>query len=347
MIRRRAFTMVELFVTMAIIGLLIALISPAVQMAREAARGAQCRNNLKQIGLATHQYLDVHRMYPGYRHSGFGKPPDPSEAPIADLRPSDNSVISQLLPYFDQSSVYDELNVSKVRVPGEPDHDAPEWDVLYTVMRRPIKVFLCPSDSGSLQPGNNYRGCFGSGPMFKNNAQFPDSGNGVFSPVIDAIGGWYSIRPAIITDGLSQTAMFSERLKGSGGDSSFDPQRDATFLYWAPTTADPSVARCRLMQEMRESGEGGHYSMCGWSWIFTGIAHTLYNHCMPPNSGVADCFHFPMPTGVVTARSLHPAGVHVCFGDGSVRFVSDAVDLRVWRALATRNSGESVLVGSY
>jgi type II secretory pathway pseudopilin PulG len=345
--KRKGFTAVELFAAIAVIGLLVALLLPAVQAARETARAVNCKNNLRQIGLACHQYEEVHRMFPGWRHSGYGKPPDPAEAPFADIRASHNSVLSQLLPYLDQAALYDELNASKVFVPNEPQRDRHEWDVLFTVIRRPVKVFLCPSDGGRLRPGNNYRGCFGSGPVYKNSAEFPDSGNGFFSQVADMVGKAYAIKPQTISDGLAQTAMFSERLTGSGSDGRFDPRRDATHLLVMATTIGPTVARCRQMQELREAGQGSHYAGCGWSWIQTGIAHTLYNHCMPPNSGVADCFHFPVPDGAVTARSGHPEGVHVCFGDGGVRFIGDAVDTTVWRALATRNGGETILVGSY
>jgi prepilin-type processing-associated H-X9-DG protein len=143
--------------------------------------------------------------------------------------------------------------------------------------------------------------------------------------------------------------MLSERLRGSGDAQRFEAQRDFTFLPTPPTTADATIVRCRRLHELRLAGLGGSFPWGGMNWVSTGLEHTLYNHTMPPNSAIADCVD-PVGGGMLgpsSARSAHPGGVNVVFGDGSCRFVADVIDLQVWRALATRNGGEAVLAGSY
>lgn len=331
---RRAFSMVELFVVIAIFGILLALLGPAVSAARESARAAKCLSNLRQIGMATHQYEDVNRMYPGWRQ-------------FSGAIPNDCSIHAQLLPFMDQSELYEQLNLSFCRIPDEDESSAPEWNMLATVMKRQLSIFLCPSDSGRLSPGSNYRGCLGSGPMYKFNGEFPDSGNGFFCPVYDQPGGQFPIRTSAISDGLSQTAMFSERLRGSGNIERFDPSRDATLLRSDPSTADATMARCRAQHEAALEGSWGWNPWLGRTWLLSGLSQTLYNHVLPPNSAIADCGGGGDWVGPTTARSGHPGGVNVLFGDGSSRFVGDAVALNVWRSIATRNGGEIVLAGSY
>jgi prepilin-type N-terminal cleavage/methylation domain-containing protein/prepilin-type processing-associated H-X9-DG protein len=345
---RRAFSMVELFVVMAVIGLLMAMVLPAVQAAREAGRRTQCLSNLRQIGLATHQYEEVHRMYPGWRQSGLGRPVIAGQPPPADLRMNNCSIQSQLLPYLDQAALFEELNLSRSCIPDEDDSTAPEWDMLATASQRRVAIFVCPSDGGDLSPGNNYRAYIGSGPEYKFSAEFFDSGDGFFSPLYDQPGGSFPIRNSTISDGLGQTAMFCERLRGSGDMKRFDPRRDASAAPAPPpATAGPTIANCHVLHELAVQGRVGWNPWIGRSWAVTTLTQTLYNHVMPPNSALADCGGDGDWAGAMTARSSHLGGVHVLFGDGSARFVADSIDLGVWRSLGTRNGGETILVGSY
>jgi prepilin-type N-terminal cleavage/methylation domain-containing protein/prepilin-type processing-associated H-X9-DG protein len=340
--RRPGFTMLELFVVIAVIGLLLALLAPAVSAAVEASRGAKCLNHLRQLAAAIHQYEAVHQMFPGESQSHIVEWPVPGQPPSHNVRGNWASIQSQLLPFLDQSELFEQLNLSKGSVPDAVH--AAEWDMLATAMRRRVSVFLCPSDGARLKPGLNYRACLGSGPMYKFNGEFPDSGNGFFAQVYDHPGGQFPIRHSTIVDGMAQTAMFSERLTGSGDVTRFHPLRDSTRLKTNPTTSGPTVARCRVLHELALQGDEGWDPWMGRDWVSSNMRHSIYNHTMPPNAAIADCL---LSWGPVSARSGHPGGVNVVFGDGSARFIGDSIDLKVWRALGTRNGGETVLVGSY
>lgn len=342
--RRRGMSMLELFVVIAVIGLLLALIAPAVGSAVEATRAAKCLNNLRQLAAATHQYEGVHRMFPGESQSHIIEWPPPGTPPPHKVRGNYVSIQAQLLPFLDQSELFETLNLSKGSVPDEVDNDAPEWDMMHTAIRKRVAGFLCPSDGARLNPGLNYRACLGSGPMYKFSGEFPDSGNGFFAQIFDWPGGQFPIRTSTITDGMAHTAMFSERLTGSGDLTRFHPLRDATRLNSGPTTAGPTIVRCRLLHELALQGDEGWDPWMGRDWVSTGLRHSIYNHTMPPNSAIADC---RLSWGPISARSGHPGGVNVVFGDGSARFISDSIALQVWRAIGTRNGGETVLAGSY
>ena len=194
---KRGFTLIELLVVIAIIAVLIALLLPAVQMAREAARRVQCTNNLKQIGLALHAYVESKGVL------CFGQGPEPTSAW------NGWSSHVMLLPYMEQKTLYDSLNFDV------PDGSAPGAVENSTGQRVAIATFLCPSDTDRLiAPAghNNYYGCTGSNPKMNDGIT-----TGVF-------GGMYGPGPYVpttvglqaITDGTSQTAAFSERVMGIG-----------------------------------------------------------------------------------------------------------------------------------
>jgi len=336
--RRTGFTLIELLAVLGIISILIGLFLPAAQRAREAARRVRCQNNLRQIGLALHNYhqdydsfpaalLNDHRRAPNYK--GF-------HAPHA-----------RLLPYLDQRALFDALNFQVSTNP--PDHPnvvlgdgstAAEFNVLNeTVWETGLAIFLCPSDSGAFrQTGNNYRGNTGVGPFGATMAETPDSGNGLF-PELSTVSA------ARVPDGLSHTAAFSERVRGSNRAPQLDPSRD--MFQSLPTgvgirRADDSLLACRIAARA-SSGPAGSALMGRW-WFWTGREHTLYNHTQTPNGRHPDCFHGMVTPaiGMSTARSQHPGGVHLLMGDGSVRFVEQSISQAVWRGLGTRNGGELV-----
>ena len=202
-----------------------------------------------------------------------------------------------------------------------------------TVRSTNIAMFLCPSDGGPFnEAGNNYRGNTGEGHHYAELPEHPDSGNGMFPEV-------GLTTPASVLDGLSHTAAFSERLRGSGGFGT-SAERDIFGMPPEVVSADDALLACRVAA--RPGAE--EYFASGQYWLWMGRERTLYSHTQPPNGRVPDCLYggaFSSP-GMATARSHHPGGVNVLMGDGAVRFVGEGIAIRTWRGLSTRNGGELV-----
>jgi prepilin-type N-terminal cleavage/methylation domain-containing protein/prepilin-type processing-associated H-X9-DG protein len=334
--RSGGFTLIELIVVIGIICILMAISLPAVQSAREAVRRAQCQNNLRQIGLALHSYHDANDCFP----LGYTYVHDTSKKEFTYL--AFFSIHVRLLPYLEQSALYDSVNFTAGTIPFEtfqgPQLRPQELAgnaTQATVYQTTVRLFLCPSDGGNFaRAGNNYRANDGVGPWNLMSAEFPDSGNGLFESL-------RLTRASSVPDGLSHTAAFSERLRGSGDDQRLVPERD----YWPKPgltlTADQLVQGCRIAARSVLT-EGFIHS--GRWWFWTGRERTLYTHTQPPNGTVPDCISgaFRTAPGMVTARSLHPGGVNLLMADGSLRFVSENIDTAVWRGLGTRNGAELV-----
>jgi prepilin-type processing-associated H-X9-DG protein len=198
-----------------------------------------------------------------------------------------------------------------------------------------VGIFLCPSDGGPFEAaGNNYRGNVGVGPDATTTAESRDSGNGLFLEIGLA-------RPAFVTDGLSHTAAFSERLRGSAEASRPLPERDFWRMPGDVATADEAIIGCRAAARQ---GVTEVFTFGGRWWFWPGRERTLYSHTQEPNGRVPDClFPFGITAGgMATARSWHGGGVNVLMGDGSNRFVEETIDRSVWRGLGTRNGGELV-----
>jgi prepilin-type N-terminal cleavage/methylation domain-containing protein len=310
--RRSAFTLIELLVVIAIIAVLIGLLVPAVQKARESAARTQCQNNLRQIGVALHNYHSDHKAFPaGCDKMGF-------------------AVHCYLLPYLEQGAIYKTINFNL------PVTDPANQGLQSMV----VPTFLCPSDPTDSPPsgwaGNNYVGNIGSDlPFFAPN-------NGIFFMTGFFTGG-FQIRITDIQDGSSNTAAFCERLKGDfsqgiltpATDIILDPQ-DYSGLV-GPNAADIAMNDCRgkslgFTNEFR-SDFGGYWSQ---AWHMT-----LYYHTAPP--GDPSCAFFPDKASM-TASSAHQQGVNLLLCDGSVHWVSYSISLATWRALGTRGTGD--LLGS-
>ena len=200
-----------------------------------------------------------------------------------------------------------------------------------------VAVFVCPSDR-QVTAGNNYRACMGYG-------------MGVFRPrkgrtcqsLGDAAGAFENgrrVRPGEFKDGLSNTAMFSERLIGDENPQHYTPWADIVHLPDpAPGCTEDEVRNsCRLYVTPDPEV---HDSYNGTTWLFGGWRHTWYNHLLAPNSEIPDC----RARGgfAQTARSFHAGGVNLGMADGSARFVNQSIDLTVWRALSTRASQENTV----
>ncbi len=310
--KRHAFTLVELLVVIAIIGILVSLLLPAVQSAREAARRMQCTNNLKQLGLATHNYLSAHKRLPLCLNG--------SNKPLA--------VHAYLLPFLEQTALYNQIDFN--RSWNAPSNAA--------ALATRLPTFLCPSQPEAPVPvawaPTNYRANQGSQILFRQPATAsgdPNFGmpapNGVFVPE-------RALKIADVIDGTSNTAAFSEHPLGdfnNGLVSKYDTFRPGTY----PTTPDEAVQQCMAVNVNDLSKQG--VSDVGAPWLQSYHSTTQYFHVAAPNT--RSCM-FPPGRISTVAASYHTGGVVVAMCDGSVDFVSNNIDLAVWRSLGTRDGGE-------
>ncbi len=339
---RRGFTLIELLVVIAIIGILVALLLPAVQQAREAARRTQCKDNLHNIGLALHNYLEAHEVFP------FGKGASYPGAPVF-ARWSQHAMI---LPYIDQAPLYNTIDFSyPPATPGMggvvafmPAFDNPSG-INNAASRSAIEIFTCPSDvaagTGSAGwPGqNNYAANQGGWLCDRSDNPALPTDN---SPNELQTGVFYFLSRCgdrDVIDGMSTTAFFSERLRGSGIP---DPQTDM-FLVQHQTSLDALFQTCNNLNPATATPLTSKW---GFSWTMGENCCTLYNHVQVPNGRTCGGVGFPgSMTNMamqVTASSHHEGGVHLLMGDGAVKFVSENMDLGTWRAIGTRRGKEVV-----
>jgi prepilin-type N-terminal cleavage/methylation domain-containing protein len=339
--RSKGFTLVELLVVIAIIGVLIAMLLPAVQQVREAARRISCANNLRQLAIATHNYESVNRRFPvGATAKAY---PNNPTFPHNFFR---WSTLAHLAPYLEQQNLYDTINLNGPLFAPPGFTISPEN---HTAARQLVPTFLCASDQqDSVSSG------FGVGPLAPTNyAACTGSGAGGGTPFEDeGVDGIFYVNSTTamseVFDGTSNTALFSESSLGTGPESSNDPnlvlespQTVYRFTFTAPLT------------DAAASGAGlfNYTNRRGFMWINGEYRCTLYNHYYGPNSASPDVFAAafnPLPEkrfaayGWRAARSFHPGGVNMARADASVKFVTQDVDLNVWRALATKNGGEVI-----
>ncbi|WP_166825840.1 DUF1559 domain-containing protein [Thalassoroseus pseudoceratinae] len=310
------FTLIELLVVIAIIAILIALLLPAVQQAREAARRTQCKNNMKQLGIALHNYHDTHRRFPLMALDS-----------LYNYSPQ-----AQILPYIEQGNLQDAIDFDEPLLMGQPW--APTLNPsLVAVAAQKIPVFMCPSDAGEvmyqdgndLYAGSNYLCNGGSG----DDTNYCSSGNnGLF---------WRgsSTQFRDITDGMTNTAFMAETLFGRRGDSTtdlIDPQRQ---LKRASVGGSPcSVTGDDILTATASSYEGRRAG----AWIRSTGFHCLVHGALPPNSNIPDASHH----GEIVSgpRSLHPGGANILLCDGGVHFVSDSIQLDTLRNIFARNDGQ-------
>jgi prepilin-type N-terminal cleavage/methylation domain-containing protein/prepilin-type processing-associated H-X9-DG protein len=318
--RRSGFTLIELLVVIAIIAILIGLLVPAVQKVREAAARAQCQNNLKQIGLAMHNYESTFKRFPV---GGLSSPLTAGGAA------SNASALIQLLPYVEQANIYNlaDLNQSMQSARNDP-----------LVTTQEVSFFLCPSDPSSAKIVNygrsNYMASIGASATASNTN--PATGGAFHRPLGSTTpGAAKGFRILEISDGTSNTAAFSEIKRGPmSGTTPVD-----LIVYNITTIPSDSVPTgCNTTTGASTfSYAGGEYFRAAVLWT------AFYTHTVTPNSTTFHyCVDSSLLKGHMGARSYHNGGVNLLLCDGSVHFVSDAVDATTWARVGARGDGQPV-----
>ncbi|HVJ79716.1 MAG TPA: DUF1559 domain-containing protein [Planctomycetia bacterium] len=346
---RRGFTLIELLVVIAIIGVLIALLLPAIQMAREAARRNSCVNNLKQIMVATANYESANGLFPTGSRSGA------CDGIVGVNGWGSYGYGPSLLPFLELSSLFDAVNFSRSSYRTDATCGTGPAVNSTTYLTR-FAGFLCPSDPNNQQgtsfsktyPGINYLMCLGDSARFGTYSARDTRG---------VAGRDYYARIGDVSDGLSKTIFYSERVRGAGFTRPYILPGDV-YQAWAPTfpggvqafgimlqtDADALIQNCAAYAPTRVnmSQQFGH---AGRMWFLGMNTYSMFNTILTPNNPVPDCMvgtcgEFDC-AGLYSAQSRHPGGVNVALGDGSVQFVTDSISQRLWWGMGTRNGSES------
>jgi prepilin-type N-terminal cleavage/methylation domain-containing protein len=298
---RRGFTLIELLVVIAIIAVLIALLLPAVQQAREAARRTQCKNNLKQLGLAMHNYHDTSNTFPPGQLQPIGQDHSPRKG-------TDRSCwMQQILPFIDQAPLYNSF---------APLMSSGTWAASWPKIDSVIPGLMCPTDPANpkqIAPNTPNQGFFGNYLACSGSQPFGTTGGGLSSNGIDGMFYAYSsTRIRDLTDGTSNTLMASEILLTK--DTSAYDIRGAYYNTW-----DGNSLVTTALPPNTTVGD-----------------RTETNNCI--NGPRTPCA--TSGVNVLYARSHHTGGVQGVMGDGAVRFISENIDASVFRALGSRAKGE-------
>jgi prepilin-type N-terminal cleavage/methylation domain-containing protein/prepilin-type processing-associated H-X9-DG protein len=372
---RPGFTLIELLVVIAIIAVLIGLLLPAVQAAREAARRIQCVNNLKQIGLALYTYENTYSAFPPlavtvttqYDANGGGKSTSPDQGP---------SVLLRIASQIEGGTLYNAFNWVESAVYGGNNA------LNTTVRNATVRSFLCPSENSAVSSnasfcGTDYAASYG--PQYN----WGDTTGGTANPQTGPFVFSASRKVGDFTDGLSNSVSVLEVVRGDmspalyKGDG-YDTVAAGTSWPGSGTESfpGPNGANVALLQtylsacsqlKAKDNGSSPYdnatltLSDVTGQW---GAAHVYWangrvaigataNTGLTPNSNTPDCWTWafknlgPNANGFWGSRSFHPGGVNTLFGDGSVKFVKDTINQYTWWAISSINQGEVVSADQY
>lgn len=336
--RLSGFTLVELLVVIAIIGVLIGLLLPAVQAARESARRASCSNNLKQLGLAAHGFLDANKTFPAWMVG--------PKAGVTWQNWENTNGHYLLLPFMEESALYNQMTDAL---------DDASCGTLYSLSQRRISAFDCPTDlpfGNPAQGPSNYG--FSTGSSMHTGAASITNANGFThrsttggnNPRTATQQYHPGFGPEEFVDGLSKTIMASEILAGDNTGSASFPRNYKRGLTLSvadrnfPTAAELSSVGPTI------SGSGEWRGNNGNQWGWPGHGNSLINCAAPPN--------WPFPSGgegtpgmafdggwgFFPPRSRHQGGVNAVFSDGAIAFINDTVELVAFQRLGNRRDGQ-------
>jgi prepilin-type N-terminal cleavage/methylation domain-containing protein/prepilin-type processing-associated H-X9-DG protein len=379
---RRGFTLIELLVVIAIIAVLISLLLPAVQSAREAARRIQCTNNMKQIGLALHNYHSANNAFP----MGGTPQVDPLGLPGSPgpYEWEGYSSFAMMLSYLEQGAVFNALNL--LMCPDEGIGQNP-WNA--TSYNTKISAFLCPSDPYSgISNLCNYAGSFGTTTYMPQDQVNSNLANNNHADTTGLFTIWKSYGIQSVTDGTSNTLAFAEQLVGNGaagfsrtgpwgstptyrGNLVFTPSSysvssgrvyDVSAVPNAISLVQADIQACAnflLNYQTQLTKPNKVVDYRGYRWIIGIPGQTMFNSVQTPNESIFNgCRPGPgsysgsVPNSTdeswsVPATSNHPGGVNVTMADGHVQFFKNSINKLTWWALSTKGNGEIVSSDSY
>jgi len=311
--RRQAFTLIELLVVIAIIAILVSLLLPAVQQAREAARRSQCKNNMKQLGLAMHNYAETYRVF------SFGYVQTPGSSLTTPFGHLEWTWVTMLMPFIDQANSYNKINWNigsgSTQIPPAANSDN------FPILSTPLSVMSCPSDTirphlsfGYMARGN-YGAANGIGPQ---PAPGTNSAEYAATTYRQNVGPFEAnSRTAVrdFTDGTSNSALLAELRQGSSGND----MRGALHYPEGPFVQFNNNPNSAVPDEIRNSCVDAPGMPC------IGTFTAYFNKQLTQS-----------------ARSLHTGGVHTLMADGAVRFVSSNIANQTWRNIGIHNDGNVI-----